>query len=166
MGYDLVEADLRRRDVRPERNMTRSVVRLTMSKLTGRLLMATAVGHAFVGVVLFRDSIAAIVDDGFVNAVQPPFYAGEPHFDRIAAFWFLLFSPVLFLLGQITNRAIERRDAPTLKLVGWNLMGIGVFGSVVLPISGNWILIALAAIVLRAASSARGDVPLAVELNA
>ena len=126
-----------------------------MNKLPGRLLMATAVGHALVGFVLFRESIAAVLNDGLVNAIQPPYYAAEPRFDRIAAFWFLLFSPVLLLLGQITNWAVEQRDAHSLKLVGWNLMGIGVFGSVVLPISGNWVLIALAAIVLRAASGAR-----------
>ena len=101
-----------------------------MNKLTGRLLMATAVGHVLVGLVLFREPIAAILNDGFVNAIQPPLYAAEPRFDRIAAFWFLLFSPVLFLLGQITNWAVERRDAHSLKLIGWNLMGIGVFGSV------------------------------------
>jgi len=117
--------------------------------------MATAIGHAFVGFVLFRESIAAILNDGFVNAIHPPLYAAEPRFDRIAVFWFLLFSPVLFLLGQITNRAVERREAHILKLIGWNLMGIGVLGSVVLPVSGNWILIALAATVLRAASGAR-----------
>jgi len=34
-------------------------------------------------------------------------------------------------------------------------MGIGVFGSIVLPISGNWTLIVLAVLVLRAASAAR-----------
>ena len=57
-----------------------------MSKLAGSLVMATAVGHALVGFVLFRQSIAGIVGDGVVNAIQPPFYAAEPHFDRIAAF--------------------------------------------------------------------------------
>jgi hypothetical protein len=126
-----------------------------MNRLSGRLLMVTAVGHALVGVVLFRQSLAAILADGLVNAIQPPFYAAEPHFDRIAAFWFLLFSPVLFLLGQITNRAVERKDSSILGLVGWNLLGIGLVGSVVLPVSGNWVLIALAAIVLRAASDVK-----------
>jgi hypothetical protein len=126
-----------------------------MNKWTGRLLMATAVGHALVGLMLFHESITAIVDDGFVNAIQPPLYAAEPRFDRIAVFWFLLFSPLLFLLGQLTDWAIERGDAHSLKLVGSYLMGIGVFGSIVLPISGNWTLIVLAVLVLRAASAAR-----------
>ena len=91
-----------------------------MNKLTGRLLMATAVGHALVGLILFREPIAAILNDGLVNAIQPPLFAAEARFDRIAAFWFLLFSPVLFLLGQITNWTVEQRDAHSLELVGWN----------------------------------------------
>ncbi len=117
--------------------------------------MATAVGHALVGFVLFRQPITAIVAAGFVNAIQPPFYAAEPNFDRIATFWFLLFSPVLLLLGQITNRAVNNADAHTLELVGRYLMVIGALGSVVLPVSGNWVLIALGVVVLRAAAGVR-----------
>ncbi len=41
-----------------------------MNKLTGRLLMATAVGHALVGLVLFRESIAAILDGDVPSSVE------------------------------------------------------------------------------------------------
>ena len=120
--------------------------------LAGVLLMATAVGHAFVGVVLFREPLTAILQGGVVNTIQPPLYVEQPHFDRIATFWFFIFSPVLFLLGQLTNRAVGRGDPETLRLVGWYLLGMGVIGGIVLPVSGQWSLIALAALVFKAMS--------------
>ena len=121
--------------------------------LAGVLLMATAVGHALVGVVLFREPLTAILEEGAINTIQPPLYVEQPHFDRIATFWFFIFSPVLFLLGQIANRAVARGDRETLRLVGWYLLGMGVIGGIMLPVSGQWSLIALAAFVFKAASA-------------
>ena len=115
-----------------------------MNRLSGHLLMVTAMGHTAVGILLFRDPLAAMLNDGFFNAIRP-------HFDRMAAFWFLLFSPVLFLLGQITNYAVGRSDAHLIRLVGFYLLGIGIIGVAALPLSGFWILIALTPLLLRAA---------------
>ena len=113
-----------------------------MNRLIGRLLMATGIGHTLVGVVVFREALAEIFHDGFLNAFWP-------HFDRLSAFWFLLFSPALFMLGQITNRAVERQDAYTLRIVGCYLLGMAVVGVAALPVSGFWIVIVLAALILK-----------------
>lgn len=114
------------------------------NRFIGRLLMATGIGHTLVGVVVFRKALGGIFCEGFLNALWP-------HFDRLSAFWFLLFSPTLFMLGQITNRAVERRDAYTLRIVGSYLLGMAVVGVAALPISGFWIVIVLAALILKAA---------------
>src|SRR6185369_15313910 len=82
----------------------------------GTLLIATAFGHTVVGVALFHDAYAAILRDGFLDAVAP-------HADRMVAFWFLLFSPVCFLLGQIVTRAIAHEDKPLIALLGWYVLG-------------------------------------------
>ena len=111
-----------------------------MSSLAGRFLKITAVGHALVGLVLFRAPLAAIVSDGVLGTVGV-------QADRQAAFWFLLFSPVCFALGQI----VERGDGPTRAIVGWNLLLIGVIGAVMMPVSGFWIVLAIAPLVLHAA---------------
>ena len=110
----------------------------------GSLLMATGVGHALVGVVLFYDALAAILRDGFFNAIAP-------HFDREAAFWFLLFSPLCYLLGQVVNRAVEWGDTRLLAVLGGHVLAIGVVGVMLLPISGFWILIAIAVVIFATA---------------
>ena len=121
-----------------------------MDRVIGPLLVVTGIGHALVGAVLFSDPLAAIMDAGFINAIEPPSYADEPHFDRIAAFWFLVFSPILVLLGQLTSRAVRRSDAHTLYVIACHLLAIGIVGVVVLPVSGNWFLIVLGALILQA----------------
>jgi|SRR5215470_4942715 len=109
----------------------------------GRLLKLTAFGHALIGVVLFRAPLADIVGAGVLNTVAW-------QLDRQAAFWFLLFSPICYALGQIVDRAIERRDSRLLAIVGWHLLGVGVAGAALMPVSGFWLIIAIAPFVLHA----------------
>ena len=113
--------------------------------LAARLLMATGVGHTVVGLLLFREPLALILRDGVLNSIH------YPQFDRSAAFWFLLFSPVLFALGQLTDHAVRRGDVATLRIIGWYLLAIGVVGAIIMPLSGFWLVIAIAPLVLRAA---------------
>ena len=112
-----------------------------MIRYVGPLLIATAVLHTAVGMWIFRDPLAAILRDGFVNAVDADAL-------RRNAFWFLLFSPVLAGLGMITNRALAAGDLGVLAVVGWSLLGMGVVGAAAMPVSGFWILIALSLPVL------------------
>lgn len=121
----------------------------------GRLLMAIALGHAVVGVALFQAPLAAMLRDGLFDSVRPSLASGVPSsFDRAAAFWFLLFAPALFMLGQIVERAAARRDGPLLSLIGWHLLAIGLIGVVVIPISGFWTLLAVAPLLLVGARRA------------
>ena len=131
---------------------------LILERWVGRLLIATALGHAVVGVVLFHAPLADAVRDGVVGAIGPGGSGGSLTvalaFDREAAFWFLLFSPMLLLVGQITSRAAEAGDGPLLRLIGWSLAGNGLVGVVLMPVSGHWIVAALGILVLRVGSRA------------
>lgn len=119
-----------------------------MNHFPGRALMATGIGHALLGLVLFREPLAAIVREGIANTIR------DGQYDREAALWFLLFSPACFLLGQLVNHAIERRDQWLFAVVGWNLVAIGAVGALLAPVSGFWILIAIAPFVFKAARAA------------
>ncbi len=125
-----------------------------MNKL-GPLMIAMGIGHAVIGITLFHDTFVDMLREGFVGTVHPPGYMAEPDYDRIALFWLLIFSPVLSMLGQITSRAMARGEVDILRVVGWNLLAIGVVGTAVLPISGNPALIVLGVLTLAAASRVR-----------
>lgn len=107
--------------------------------------MATGVAHAGVAFVLFHAPLGAILQDGVFGAIHSP-VAGpiEPQLDRFAAFLFLLYAPVLFMLGQITNGAVERGDVRTLRLIGCYLLAFGALFAIVIPLSGGWLLLGLA----------------------
>jgi hypothetical protein len=119
-----------------------------MTRLCGQFLIATGIGHAAVGLLLFRQPIADILREGLINTVR-----GQ--FDREAAFWFLLFSPVCVALGQLVTRAVADGDASTLRSLGATLLAIGVVGIALMPVSGFWIVVAIAVLMLRAGRSTR-----------
>lgn len=112
----------------------------------GRLLIGVGVGHLIVGIALFHAPLAAVVRDGVVNTIPL-----GTDFDRQAAFWFLFATPVTFLLGQLANRALVRSDAPSVRTIGWYLVGMGIVGVTMMPLSGFWLLLALAPLFLREA---------------
>ncbi len=107
-----------------------------MLRSIGPLLLATAALHGLVGVALFREPLAAIWRDGFVNAVAP-------HVDRGLAFWFMVLSPVCVGLGLITSHAVALADARLLGVLGWTLLFLGAFGVLAMPVSGFWIFVVL-----------------------
>ena len=125
-----------------------------MNHQLGRLLVATGVFHALVGVTFFREPLAAIFADGFFDAIAIP-GSLTVHPDRMAAMWFLVPSPLFMLLGQIVNRALGSGDWAVLRIIGWHLLGLGVVGVAMLPISGFWILIVLGPLFVRAAREMR-----------
>jgi hypothetical protein len=90
--------------------------------------------------------------EGLVNTI-----GAFGDFDREAAFWFLVFSAMLLLWGQLVAHASERADARALALIGWNMLGVGVVGAFVMPVSGFWSVIALAPFVLRGGRRVRSD---------
>jgi uncharacterized membrane protein len=114
-------------------------------RVLGYLLVATGIGHTVVGLILFRRPLIDMLSDGVVGTVA------ADQLDRLAAFWFMLFGPVCFALGQIVNRAIERGDWRTVSIVGWYLLAIGIAGAAVMPVSGFWLVIAIAPLILRTA---------------
>lgn len=122
-----------------------------MVRRTGLLLMLTGIGHFLLGFVLFGDPLAAMAREGVVYTIGPGLFEGftRPEFDREAAFWFMLYGPLLYFQGQVANRARARGDAALLRVLGWNLLVTGAIGVAIMPVSGFWLVIGLGALALR-----------------
>ncbi len=121
-----------------------------MKRWIGPLLMATAVLHTVIGLMLAAQPLLDVVQDGFFNAV-------DPYFDRMAAIWFLLFGVLLFLLGLFVQWALQETGRLPAS-VGWGLLITSVVGVVLMPVSGFWLVIIEAAIMLRIATQKPEDV--------
>ena len=94
--------------------------------------MATAILHTAVGLLVGYQPLMDIAQGGFVNAI-------DPHFDRMAIFWFLLFGILLFLIGWLV-RWIDHQIGHLPNWLAWFLWGLALFAVVLMPISGFWLL--------------------------
>ena len=116
-----------------------------MLKLAGYLLIFTSILHFIGGFVFFPEPLAEIAQAGWWNAVSPdPF---NLNYEREAAFWFMMISPLLFALG-ILCCWIEEQKLIMPAFVGWILLVITIIGIVIMPVSGFWLLLAPSGIIL------------------
>jgi hypothetical protein len=113
-----------------------------MKRYSGVLMGLTAVLHTLVGMVIYWEPILDIARSGFVHSV-------DPHFDRGAAFWFLFTGFLFFLIAQWMNWFIKE-NRPIPKFVGWHLLFLSSLGVLLMPLSGFWLIIPQAMIILRA----------------
>src|SRR5260370_37824567 len=90
---------------------------MTMERYSGRLMQASAVAHLVAGLAWYWSQLPTMIELGGV-----PF---RHRFDREAAIWFLLISPLAWLLGAAWHARIqlERRLPAT---VGLGLAATGV----------------------------------------
>jgi hypothetical protein len=103
------------------------------TEAAGWLLMAVAALHAVFGLWIGRRPLLAMARDGFVNAV-------DPHLDRSLAFWFLLMSPLLWIVGRFALwLASEGRRPPA--WLGRSLLALALVCAVLMPVSGFWLIL-------------------------
>ena len=119
-----------------------------MARIAGRFLVAIGLLH----VVLFpwwgRVPLLAAAQDGFFNAVNP-------HKDRQEIFWSLCFGMMGVFLGQLISWS-DAQGKQTPAFLGWELLGLAALGAVLMPISGWWLVMVPAVLIL--AASRRGPV--------
>ncbi|MDR2089821.1 MAG: DUF6463 family protein [Clostridiales Family XIII bacterium] len=112
-------------------------------KYSGIFLMLTGVIHNAVAILLMHDIYWEIMRDGFVDAV-----AGD--FDRWFAFWFFACGIFIILLGQAVHLSIRREQRPAPASLGWTLLALSVVICIAEPISGSWLFIPQALIIIVA----------------
>jgi Family of unknown function (DUF6463) len=107
------------------------------TEAAGWLLLAIAALHAAFGLWIGRHALLATARDGFVNAV-------DPHLDRMFVFWFLLMSPFLWIVGRFALWLASCGRRPPVWL-GRSLLILGLICSLLMPVSGFWLILAPAA---------------------
>lgn len=113
-----------------------------MPRASGRWLIILGALHLLYGGVAFAGALADIGGDGLLNTV-------DGHDDREAAFWYFVSGLLIGLLGFLAVWA-EARTGTLPRFLGWSLVGLGVAGVVLMPISPFWVVIAIGALLLWA----------------
>lgn len=90
------------------------------------LIVALGIGHTATGLWLYRAPLLAAFADGYWNS----FKADR---NRIQAYWFVLFGPMLSFLGYLCLFAIESDDTGLLQRLAVFLLCIGLSGGFAFP---------------------------------
>jgi len=107
----------------------------------GGILIAIALLHTAVGLWFGSGPVLAIAREGFLASV-------DPHRDRQLIFWFLIFGAPMLLIGQLALWMQARGLRPP-RFLGIELLAVAIGGALLMPISGFWLVLVPAALLLR-----------------
>jgi uncharacterized membrane protein len=110
------------------------------SKNSGNLLIVTGVLHNIVGFVMGWDVLTAIVRSGFINSIND-------EMDRNAIFWFLFGGFVMITLGKLMQDCLDAGWRLP-KWLGVSLLVLSLIGCVMMPLSGFWLVIPQALLII------------------
>ena len=122
---------------------------MVVQKYTGGALVVFAMVHGGVAGVLFGGAFVYIFEAGVLGG---PF---EWSSDMLAAFWFLVFSWPLFLLGYVSGWAYRKAREILAVVLGVGIAGVAAATIVFLPVSGLWLFVALGTLILVFGKSRR-----------
>jgi len=113
-------------------------------KYSGILLILTGGLHTLVALLLGKDVFLQIIRDGVVNAIAPDDFAAQ------FAFWFLICGLFILPFGFVLHHYIKKTQQPPPRSLGYALLIIAVFGCVIAPVSGFWLILLQALIIIFA----------------
>ncbi|BAY86760.1 hypothetical protein NIES267_62710 [Calothrix parasitica NIES-267] len=118
-----------------------------MLQFSGYWLLVTSIIHVIVGIWIYEEQLAAIINNGFFNSVAPNPFA--PDFAREDAFWFMTLTAFLIILAQLCFWA-DSHKITLPESIGWNLLITSIIGAIAIPISGFWLLMVPACLIIAA----------------
>jgi len=119
--------------------------RRAMRRLCGPLLMATGALDVLYVLVFHSRQLAAIAGDDFFNAVAPN--VAYASFDRETAFWHLMFGAMAIVLGGLIHWS-QARTGTLPSFLGWSLLALSVVSLVLMPVSGFWLVVPQAVLMI------------------
>jgi hypothetical protein len=101
-----------------------------MMKRIGYVLIAIAVLHTIVGLILFSQPLNDVFQAGIFNSINTP--------TRAAAFWFFVFGAMLAAFGGMTQWLLNTIGTLP-RFWGWSLLAVCLAGVIFVPVSGFWL---------------------------
>jgi hypothetical protein len=123
---------------------------IIMRRLSGPLLMATGLLNLLYVLVFHSRQLIAIAQDDFFNAVE----LDPAQLGRETAFWHLTFGVMVLILGGLVYWA-QAHTGTLPAFLGWSLLALGLFGAILVPVSGFWVLLPQAVLMLVVARRRR-----------
>jgi hypothetical protein len=109
---------------------------------SGTFLVATGIIHNTVGLLMGWQILFRLAADGLFNTVDTD--------QDESFFWFLFSGFMMMLLGQLMQDYIREHQQPVARYIGYYLLLLAVVGCILMPLSGFWIVLPQAFIIIQA----------------
>lgn len=110
-------------------------------KYSGILLSATGIIHTIVAITQEWNIYKELLFDGLINSI-------ENNMHKALSFWFLTIGVILIMFGQSLQYYINKEQKPAPLFLGYSLLVFSILGCFVVPISGFWLFIPQALIII------------------
>ena len=112
-------------------------------KYSGILLIATAILHILIAILVGKDIFMEMFRAGVINSV------GD-NMTRSTAFWFIVLGFPCFFLGHSLHYYNKMTQKPAPLFLGYYLLFFGIIGVLFMPTSGFWLFIPQGLIIIIA----------------
>ncbi|GAB6121387.1 DUF6463 family protein [Dysgonomonas termitidis] len=116
-------------------------------KYSGVFLMITGILHVAIAILEGKETLVAILKDGFDSIGSDVL--------RNQAFWFLICGVIIIFWGQTLHFYIKKTRTPLPSSLGWSLLIISLVGCFFVPVSGFWLFIPQALIMILASRNSK-----------
>ena len=120
---------------------------MNSSRLAAQSIIGIGLLHCLLFLWFGRRVLRSVVNEGLWNTI-------DPIRDRQMVFWALLAGVVVILLGQL-SWWLSKRGQTLPAFLGWQLLGITLACGVLMPISGAWLFLVPAALIIAGARPSR-----------
>ncbi len=114
-----------------------------IKRQVGLFLMLTGLIHTLFGLVFYLEQLQPIVVEGLWNTVE------EGQWEQGAAFWFMMFGFMLIFVGYTADWLMKKKGIAPPAGFGWMLLAVCLIGAIIMPVSGFWLGIPQAWLLLR-----------------
>jgi hypothetical protein len=114
---------------------------MNLSRNSGYLLIATGVIHNLVGFFIGKDVLLEILTSGVINSINT-------EMDRNAIFWFLFSGFMMIILGKLMQDYSKHFNKALPVSLGHYLLALTIVGCIMMPISGFWIVLPQAVLII------------------
>ncbi len=112
-------------------------------KYSGMFLSATGMIHTVVALTQEWRVYKAVFSDGLFDSIGNDM-------QKALAFWFFIIGIILIMFGQSLQYYINKEQMPAPLFLGYALLIFSVLGCFIMPVSGFWLFIPQALIIVFA----------------
>lgn len=114
-----------------------------LKRYSGIMLLLTGVIHNIVGLLVVSDPLLSIAKEGIIFSLQ------DDEWEQQATFWFFMFGFLFMLLGALMHWVLRTLKQELPPFLGWSVLAICTLGVLMMPVSGFWLGLPQAWIILR-----------------